>query len=177
MKEPVSCGDCERVCSGGFPRNTKPEPNGTNVANENREYLCDEQTVFSSEDKEASNTDDLTQKNLQPDASPSAIREENDCSIGFNRLRSESVDKKHDESHNSEDEKADKVQEGDRKSMDEELRYPYYDDGSLKSRSMSLTSTCSLSVGMSSNDAYFIISTNVVDIDKLTFALLLYNYF
>ncbi|XP_033333591.2 TBC1 domain family member 16 [Megalopta genalis] len=151
VKEPVSCGDCERVCSGGFPRGVGSgldEPKEKNEDDE-RNYLCDDKAIASLETKETSNdSDDLIEKNHhRSDASPTVIHEESNCGDDLNRSSSEFVSEKHDESQNYNDEKDIKIQECDGRSMDEELRYPYYDDGSLKSRSMSLSSTCSLSVG------------------------------
>ncbi|XP_078036787.1 TBC1 domain family member 16 [Augochlora pura] len=150
VKEPINCGDCERVCSGGFPRTAGSGLDDCKEKNEDKEqnYLCDDKATASLETKETSNeSDDLIEKNHQSDTSPTVTHEESNCSEDLNQSRTEFVSEKHDESQNYNDEKGIKIQECDGKSMDEELRYPYYDDGSLKSRSMSLSSTCSLSVG------------------------------
>ncbi|XP_015433731.1 PREDICTED: TBC1 domain family member 16-like [Dufourea novaeangliae] len=124
VKEPVNCGDCERVCSGGFPRNAEPEAEDNKPKNDDKENSCDSQTGFSSESKETSVADDSSERNHQCDISPATIQEESDHSISLNRLRSESLGDKHDESQNCKDEKADETHDGDGKSVDEELKYP-----------------------------------------------------
>ncbi|XP_043261789.1 TBC1 domain family member 16 [Colletes gigas] len=152
VKEPINCGDCERVCSGGFPRNSRLETDDGKTKNDARENSCDDQTVFISETKETSTTDASQQTNhYQSNSSPVTIHEKSDHSINLNRLRSESLGLKYDESRHYKDKKSIEIHENDGKSIDEELRYPYCDDISLKSRSMSLTSTCSLSVGIASD--------------------------
>ncbi|XP_076664156.1 TBC1 domain family member 16 isoform X2 [Andrena cerasifolii] len=131
VKEPVNCGDCERVCSGGFPRSPRVDAEGTK--NDDRDDSCDHRAVFTSDSQETV----IQQTNhYQSDSSPAAIHEGNDHSISLNRLRSGSLGSKQDE-----------CRQNDGRSNDEELKYPYCDDYSLKSRSMSLTSTCSLSMG------------------------------
>ncbi|XP_076752049.1 TBC1 domain family member 16 [Xylocopa sonorina] len=149
VKEPINCGDCERVCSGGFPRNGRHGNDDAETRNDDRESLCEDPTLLRSESKETSATN--RQENYhRSDSSSVIIHEESDHSISLNRLRSESLGSKNDENQWCKDSKISETHESDRKSLDEELRYPYCDDVSLKSRSMSLTSTCSLSVGMSS---------------------------
>ncbi|XP_034174364.2 TBC1 domain family member 16 [Osmia lignaria lignaria] len=145
VKEPVNCGDCERVCSGGFPRNARDEVRDANLKNDARDNSSEDQNV--SETKERDANVNRRVDYYQSDNSSVTIHEDNDHSISLNRLRSESLDCKHGE--NQKDQKIES-QDVDRKSTDEELRYPYCDDVSFKSRSMSLTSTCSLSVGVSS---------------------------
>lgn len=146
VKEPVNCGDCERVCSGGFPRSSQQE--NDNAKRDDRQGTCNDQIVFKSGTKEAV----IRQTNhCQSDSSPAVIHEESDHSISLNRLRSQSLDLKHDESRHLKDQKTLETHEGDGKSIDEEPKSAFCDDISLKSRSMSLTSTCSLSVGASAD--------------------------
>lgn len=128
VKEPVNCGDCERVCSGGFPRNKRlDEVSGKN-----------EPAVL-----EAPAKGDA-KPNCQTDSPSATPYEESDRGINLNHLRSESASKF--EGRGFKVHKASESSDGDGKSVDEELRLPCYDDSSVKSRSMSLTSTCSLSV-------------------------------
>ncbi|KOC60131.1 TBC1 domain family member 16 [Habropoda laboriosa] len=97
VKEPINCGDCERVCSGGFPRSARFE-NDTDTKNDNGESLCDDQTVLTSETKETPNVITNRQVNYyQSDSSSVTIHEESDHSISLNRLRSESLGSKYDE--------------------------------------------------------------------------------
>ncbi|XP_043795970.1 TBC1 domain family member 16 [Apis laboriosa] len=148
VKEPVNCGDCERVCSGGFSRNARFENDDT----KNNDNLCDHQVMLTSEIKEIPNVNINRQTNYhRSDNLSTTIHEENDHSISLNQLHSESLNSKYDENQYCKDQKCvSETHENDGISIDEELKYPYYDDVSLKSRSMSLTSTCSLSVGVSS---------------------------
>lgn len=152
VKEPINCGDCERVCSGGSARGARPENEGnTDTKKDDREGLCEDGSVLASGIKETANVDINRKANdHRSDSSSITIHEESDHSISLNRLRSGSLGSKYDESQRCKHEKNFETSEGDGKSIDEELRYPYCDDTSLKSRSMSLTSTCSLSVGVSS---------------------------
>lgn len=149
VKEPINCGDCERVCSGGFPRSARLE--GDDTKNDDAESICDHQTLLTSEVKETPNVNINRETNYhRSDSLSSTIHEESDHSIGLNQLRSQSLNLKHDENQQCKDKKVSESHENDGISIDEEMRYPYCDDTSLKSRSMSLTSTCSLSVGVSS---------------------------
>lgn len=103
-KEPVSCGDCERVCSGSgydFPRR--------NIGNESEK-----------------NTGERTENRGTPD-SESRKNEKND------------------------DSKEGNFNESDIRSGDEEPRLSFRDDISIKSRSLSLTSNCSLSISISTD--------------------------
>ncbi|XP_076247718.1 TBC1 domain family member 16 [Calliopsis andreniformis] len=136
VKEPVNCGDCERVCSGGFPRSSQ---RGSDDGKNERENSCDDQTVFISETKETARQTN----HYQADSSSGTGQEGNDQSISLNRLRSQSLDLRHDDNRQFRDPKDGTQEDG--KSIDEEPRN-LCDDVSLKSRSMSLTSTCSLSV-------------------------------
>lgn len=154
VKEPVNCGDCERVCSGGFSRNARFENDDT----KNNDNLCDHQVMLTSEIKEIPNVNINRQTNYhRSDNLSTTIHEENDHSISLNQLRSESLSSKYDKNQYCKDQKVSETHESDGISIDEELKYPYYDDVSLKSRSMSLTSTCSLSVGVSSEGIKLII--------------------
>lgn len=103
-KEPVNCGDCERVCSGSgydFPR--RP-------GNESEK-----------------NIDERTENRSTPDSADSRKNERNG------------------------DSKERNFNESDVRSVDEEARLSYRDDASVKSRSLSLTSTCSLSISISAD--------------------------
>ncbi|XP_035743031.1 TBC1 domain family member 16-like isoform X2 [Vespa mandarinia] len=98
-KEPIRCGDCERVCSGGFSTGVR---------------ICE---------------DEDTSKDI------GIIRKERDQRI--NRFRSESME---------EAEKCKNTIDNDYKSVEDDRIHLCYDNVSIKSRSMSLTSTCSLSI-------------------------------
>jgi hypothetical protein len=103
-KEPVNCGDCERVCSGsGYSYNydflRRRNPAGSNDH---------------SESTEAENRSD---------------------SMGSRNEKNE-------------DTKERNLNDGDVRSIDDEPRFAFYDDASIKSRSLSLTSSCSLSISM-----------------------------
>lgn len=109
-KEPVNCGDCERVCSGSsydFLRRRGPTS-----------------TAGDSESVEAEN---------RPDSDSMTVMTRNEKN-GDLKERS--------------------ANENDAKSVDEEPRLPFRDDVSVKSRSLSLTSTCSLSISMSTDGTY-----------------------
>lgn len=149
VKEPVNCGDCERICSGGFPRSARLQNDDKDTKNDNGDRLCDHQTVLTTESKEIPNVNRKTNYH-RSDNSTITIHEESDHSISLNQLRSESLSLRYDENQQCKDQKTSETQESDGISIDEELKYPYCDDISLKSRSMSLTSTCSLSVGVTS---------------------------
>ena len=107
VKEPVSCGDCERICAGGFLRNRvlfRAEPNESSQNGDSNE-------VFKI------NGDSIEEKRESPES-------------------------------RTEDKERRKNTDGsdyDGRSLDEDARSAY-DDVSLQSRSMSLTSSCSLSV-------------------------------
>ncbi|XP_046815674.1 TBC1 domain family member 16 isoform X2 [Vespa crabro] len=98
-KEPIRCGDCERVCSGGFSTGVR---------------ICE---------------DEDTSKDI------GIIRKERDQRI--NRFYSESME---------EAEKCKNTVDNDYKSVEDDRIHLCYDNVSIKSRSMSLTSTCSLSI-------------------------------
>ncbi|KAF7405101.1 hypothetical protein HZH66_004007 [Vespula vulgaris] len=98
-KEPIRCGDCERVCSGGFSTGIR---------------ICEEED---------------SSKDI------GIIRKERDQ--GVNRFRSESME---------EAEKCKNIVDNDYKNVEDDRIHLCYDNVSIKSRSMSLSSTCSLSI-------------------------------
>lgn len=112
VKEPVSCGDCERICSGGFLRN---------------------RVLFREEQKSSSQNGD---SNLNSNGEFKVNGEAVEGKVHTTEPRSESLESR------SEELKDRRKEDFDRRSLDEDGR----DDTSLPSRSMSLTSSCSLSV-------------------------------
>ncbi|KAL2716334.1 TBC1 domain family member 16-like isoform X1 [Vespula squamosa] len=98
-KEPIRCGDCERVCSGGFSTGVR---------------ICEEED---------------SSKDI------GIIRKERGQEV--NRFHSESVE---------EAEKYKNTVDNDYKNVEDDRIHLCYDNVSIKSRSMSLTSTCSLSI-------------------------------
>ncbi|KAH0956015.1 hypothetical protein HN011_009692 [Eciton burchellii] len=103
-KEPVNCGDCERVCSGSGYSYSYDFLRRRNPAGSNDH----------SESTEAENRSD---------------------SMGSRNEKNE-------------DTKERNLNDGDVRSIDDEPRFAFYDDASIKSRSLSLTSSCSLSISM-----------------------------
>ncbi|XP_012214749.1 TBC1 domain family member 16 [Linepithema humile] len=106
-KEPVNCGDCERVCSGssyGYDFLRRRDPS----------------TAGDGESIEAENRPDSDSTTVTRNEKNGDLKERS-------------------------------ANENDAKSVDEEPRLPFRDDVSVKSRSLSLTSTCSLSISMSTD--------------------------
>lgn len=106
-KEPVNCGDCERVCSGsgysyGYDFLRRRDPGGSSDHGSGGESAETENRPDSTGSRNEKN-DDPKERNLN---------------------------------------------DGDARSIDEEPRFSFRDDGSIKSRSLSLTSSCSLSISM-----------------------------
>ncbi|KAG7189432.1 hypothetical protein KM043_017134 [Ampulex compressa] len=155
VKEPINCGDCERVCSGGITRDARRHDDENVAKGCAGESFCNNRTtVTRDEQKDASSGETNCRINYtgQNDgASPRMIQEEGDPGISLNHLRSESLDSKNGEVQHLKDRRTAESTDSDGKSIDEESRMPYCDDASIKSRSMSLTSTCSLSVTAASD--------------------------
>lgn len=105
-KEPVTCGDCERVCSGS-----------------------------------SHGYDDFLNRRARTVVNDSENSETED------RSNVESIEPKNDGT----EEFKERGKDSDTKSTDEEPRFSYCDDISIKSRSLSLTSTCSLSIAITND--------------------------
>lgn len=111
-KEPVNCGDCERVCSGS--------------SYDEHHLRRREQSASTAGDGEGNEAAETS----RPDADSTVTRNERNGDSKERRGANENADAK---------------------SIDEEPRAPFRDDASVKSRSLSLTSTCSLSISMSTD--------------------------
>jgi len=109
-KEPVNCGDCERVCSGSGYRCDYDFLRRRDPGMIDRD---DENAKIENEIENRSNADSMDSSNKK------------------NRDLKEQV-----------------FNEIDARSIDEEPRFLFHDDVSVKSRSLSLTSTCSLSISV-----------------------------
>lgn len=126
-KEPIRCGDCERVCSGGFST-------GIRIAEEDN---------FSQDIGEFRNKKKIIQcRNLVNGEAKGNIC---DASGVIKKERDHMVNRFHSESMNDA-EKCKDTPENDCKNVEEDRIHLCYDNVSIKSRSMSLTSTCSLSI-------------------------------
>ncbi|KYN04386.1 PREDICTED: TBC1 domain family member 16 [Cyphomyrmex costatus] len=108
-KEPVNCGDCERVCSSSGYRYGNDFPRHQDSSTVNR----DGENATTIEIENRPNADSSNEKNGD-------LKERD-----FNEI--------------------------DARSIDEEPRFLYRDDVSVKSRSLSLTSTCSFSISVSTD--------------------------
>lgn len=136
VKEPINCSDCERVCSGGKSRKPCNDTGATAELSEKQETA----------DTEKSQVDNPTLKiDSEKNVKSNESNRENDDKLRNNRvhrLRSDSLDSRVFENGSY----------ADRRNVDDgESKNSLRDDGSVKSRSMSLTSTCSLSIAGSTD--------------------------
>ncbi|XP_043289234.1 TBC1 domain family member 16 isoform X2 [Venturia canescens] len=152
VKEPISCSDCERVCSGGKSRKPSIESGATAESSDKPETedtekpgvpgISEIDNPVSKVDSEQ--TDKHSESNCETDEKVS--NDDKLCNTRAHRLRSDSLDSRIFENGCS----------GDRRNVDTgDLKNSLRDDISVKSRSMSLTSTCSLSIGGSTDAEEF----------------------
>lgn len=104
-KEPVTCGDCERVCSGSGCDFSRPRD--------------------------------------------SSVINDGENSTESTENQSYSIESRNEKNGDSKDRSCNR--DSDARSIDEEARFLFRDDVSIKSRSLSLTSTCSLSISVSTD--------------------------
>lgn len=141
VKEPINCSDCERVCSGGPSRDSRRdfESSVLPTADNEREAKADVEVVVENSEETVSNGESLVEKRDNGGIVTGGDRAR---ATKLSRLRSDSMDSRIFENGSSID----------RRLLDDgETRNSLRDDLSIKSRSMSLTSTCSLTVGASTD--------------------------
>ncbi|KAK2588253.1 hypothetical protein KPH14_004283 [Odynerus spinipes] len=133
-KEPIRCGDCERVCSGGFSAGLR---------------ICEEKEISKgavenkTENAECKNLSNGEGKGSNNERSASGIiRKEKDRGNNFNHSHSKSTE----EVEKCKERTSMDTADNDSKHTEEDRTHSCCDDVSIKSRSMSLTSTCSLSI-------------------------------
>lgn len=154
VKEQVDCGDCERVCSGG---NSTSPVESCQVQNHSENAQNDLETSPKTSDVtdcQNSNEEAVSKQRESGENGPtvSDAFEEND-SISLSRLTTESIDSKDGKNDNSlEKGMQESFVEQNGKVIDEEPRFLYSDNASIKSRSLSLTSNCSLFVTASNDE-------------------------
>ena len=144
VKEPVNCGDCERVCSGGNSTPILVEPssciqNHTENSQEEIEPNCASPKTSEASSCPESNDEEILKQRVKID----------EISATSNSL--EKSNGIYEKSDSFQERKFPEVFEQNEKMIDEEPRFLYSDNTSIKSRSLSLTSNCSLFV-TSSND-------------------------
>ncbi|XP_033221516.1 TBC1 domain family member 16 [Belonocnema kinseyi] len=144
VKEPVNCGDCERVCSGGNSTSTPLEPsqplkNYTEYSQDESEPSCASPKTSDASTFSETNGE-VTLKHQENIDEGQAISNSLEKSNGILK-----------EEDSFQERKFPEVFEQNEKMTDEEPRFLYSDNTSIKSRSLSLTSNCSLFV-IASND-------------------------
>lgn len=153
MKEQVNCGDCERICSGG--NSTSPVESLQQVENHLKNNQEDLET--SPKTSEVLDCQDLNEENASKQENEGPIVNEENNVNSLSRLTTESIDSKDEKNDNFTGKRIQESLEHNGKIIDEEPRFLYSDNASIKSRSLSLTSNCSLFVTVPNDGEYKIL--------------------
>lgn len=146
VKEPVNCGDCERVCSGGYSKEIESR------INKYEDNNCKVKTDSEADDRKAENG--VEKNNPESTNQNSVSLDKNATEKPDNSKFSKSEDARvENESKESGAKSIDSANSSVKLATNNEIRVWSCDGESVKSRSMSLTSTSSL---MAATDGTFI---------------------